>query len=110
MTWKTSTEKLCPLVKEKCVEHRCVFWTHLAGTNPQTGAPVDEWDCAVAWLPFLLIENSKFTRECSGETNGLRQDIAAHSKANLMLQAAINAGALTNETERRNNVPALDGH
>ena len=108
MTWKTSTEKKCPLVKDTCIERGCVFWTQLQGQNPQTGAMVDEWDCAIAWLPFLLIENSKFVRECSGETNGLRQDMALHSKMAIAL--AGKAGAIGHETERRNDIPALEGH
>ena len=110
MTWKTSTEKKCPLVKDTCIERGCVFWTQLQGQNPQTGAMVDEWDCAIAWLPFLLIENSKFVRECSGETNGLRQDMALHSKLAIALQAGTTAGALTNEANGRNDIPALEGH
>lgn len=50
--------KTCPLVGE-CIEHRCTWWTHIIGSNPQTGAAVDEFGCAVAMLPMLMIETSR---------------------------------------------------
>lgn len=53
----------CPLIKKDCIEHKCMFYTHLIGMNPQTGQPTDEWKCAVAWLPLLLVENSNMSRQ-----------------------------------------------
>jgi hypothetical protein len=49
----------CPLIKKDCVGLKCVWFTQVRGTNPNTGKEVDEWACAVAWLPVLLIENSQ---------------------------------------------------
>jgi hypothetical protein len=51
----------CPLAGE-CMEHGCAWYVLVQGQHPQTGAAVDRWDCAVAWLPLLLIENTKENR------------------------------------------------
>ena len=48
----------CKEIKDNAI-HRCVWYQTFAGTNPSTGEQVDEKGCAMAWLPILMIENSK---------------------------------------------------
>ncbi len=48
--------KWCPLIRKDCVEHKCAFYTHVMGHNPNTGQAVDEWACSIQFLPMLLIE------------------------------------------------------
>ena len=48
----------CEEIKDNAI-HRCVWYQTFAGTNPSTGEQVDEKGCAMAWLPILMIENSK---------------------------------------------------
>lgn len=54
----------CPL-GSKCEEvrdgavHRCVWFLQIAGQDPNTGETRDERGCAMAWMPILLIENSR---------------------------------------------------
>lgn len=63
----------CPL-GSKCEEakdgaiHRCAWYVMLRGQHPQTGADIDEWGCAMAWTPVLLIENAKTNR---GQTQAI---------------------------------------
>ena len=52
-------EHWCPLIGEECMKLKCEWFTQVRGMNPQTGQEVDEWGCAVTWLPMLLIENSQ---------------------------------------------------
>ncbi len=61
----------CPLgaTCEKVVEKdgkqviaRCLWYTMLRGKDPQSGKDIDEWGCAITFLPMLLIENSNQTR------------------------------------------------
>ena len=53
-------DKKCPMLGgKKCMRDKCAFWVHLIGKNPQTGQDVDEFNCSIAWLPTLLIENAK---------------------------------------------------
>ena len=65
----------CPLISKKCVQNKCKFWTQLRGANPQTGNPVDEWDCAISWLPILLIETSKEVRQGAAATESFRNEM-----------------------------------
>jgi hypothetical protein len=37
---------------------RCRWYVQLAGQNPQTGEQVDEWNCAMGWMPIMLVENA----------------------------------------------------
>jgi hypothetical protein len=64
---KLESGKFCPLIGKDCIQLQCSWFTQVRGTHPQTGEPVDEWGCAVTWLPILLMENTKEqvgTAEC----------------------------------------------
>ena len=69
----------CPL-GAKCEEikdgaiHRCVWYTKLAGTNPNTGEVMDEHGCAMSWLPMLMIENSMQQRSTSAAVESFRNE------------------------------------
>ncbi len=65
----------CPLLDRECLQFKCAFWTQLRGKNPQSGAEIDEWACAVAWLPILLIENAKEVRQGAAATESFRNEV-----------------------------------
>ena len=56
---KLESGKFCPLIGKDCIQLQCSWFTQVRGTHPQTGERVDEWGCAVTWLPLLLMENTK---------------------------------------------------
>ena len=62
----------CPLVQGTCKQFDCLWWTHLRGMHPQTGQELDEYDCAVRWLPLLLIEGAKETRQAAAAIESFR--------------------------------------
>lgn len=64
--------KFCPLIKADCIGHACKFYIHLMGQNPQTGALEDKFDCAISWLPMLLVENASQTRKNSAAIEDFR--------------------------------------
>lgn len=66
--------KLCPLIKKECLEHGCRWYVHLMGGDPQSGRQIDEWSCAVEWLPVLLIENAKEVRQGAAAVETLRNE------------------------------------
>lgn len=76
---------ICPLMGGKpCIEdgtivdgelHACRFWVTVRGKNPQTGAEIDNGDCAIAWTPILLIENSKVNRETGAAVESFRNEM-----------------------------------
>lgn len=74
---------LCPLMNGPCVEDgavrdgelvKCRFWVGVMGQNPQTGEIVNHHDCAMAWLPVLMIENSRVNRETGAAVESLRNE------------------------------------
>ncbi len=67
----------CPLLDKECIQFKCAFWTQLRGTNPQTGQEVDEWGCAIAFLPVLLIETAKEARQGAAATESFRNEVVA---------------------------------
>ena len=68
---------VCPYHQKKMnsVCHKCPLWTQIRGANPQTGETVDEWNCAHALLPMLLIENSQQTRQAGAATESFRNEM-----------------------------------
>jgi len=76
----------CPLIQKKCKEHGCKFFIQVMGKNPQTGQDVNEWDCAVTWLPMLLIEGSQQTRQAGSAIESFRNEMVRANENLLMLQ------------------------
>ena len=71
---KLEREHWCPLIGEECMKLKCEWFTEIRGTNPQTGKEVDEWGCAVTWLPMLLIENSQQQRQTGAAVESFRNE------------------------------------
>jgi len=67
-------EHWCPLIGEECMKLKCEWFTQIRGTNPQTGEDIDEWGCAVTWLPMLLIENSQQQRQTGAAVESFRNE------------------------------------
>lgn len=75
---------ICPMMGGKpCIEDgsivdgelvACRFWVNVMGSNPQTGETVNNGDCAIAWMPVLLIENSKVNRETGAAVESMRNE------------------------------------
>jgi len=96
-----ATEKtmLCPLMKGPCVEDgsivdnklvACKFWITVAGTNPQTGEQINNSDCSFAWMPILMVENSRVNRGTSTAVESFRNEMV---KANEVSQQVLIAAA-----------------
>ncbi len=64
----------CPLIQADCKGLECSWFTQVRGTNPNTGKEVDEWGCAVTWLPVLLIENSQQQRQTGAAVESFRNE------------------------------------
>lgn len=65
----------CPLLGKDCIQLQCAWFTQLRGVDSQTGKEVDDWGCAIAWMPALLIENSSQQRSTSSEVEALRNQV-----------------------------------
>lgn len=71
---KLEQENWCPLIGEECMKLKCAWFTQIRGQNPQSGEEVDEWGCAVTWLPMLLIENSQQQRQTGAAVESFRNE------------------------------------
>jgi len=72
---KIESKANCPLDSFKpCRQLDCAWFTQLRGNNPNTGEPVDEWGCAIAWLPILTIENSQQQRQTGAAIESFRNE------------------------------------
>jgi hypothetical protein len=66
--------------------------------NPNTGQEVDEWSCAINWLPMMIIENSQQQRSTGAAVESFRNEMVKANETNInvlsaaaqMLQASIN--------------------
>jgi hypothetical protein len=65
----------CPFWKAPCKEHGCRFYVQVQGAHPQTGEQLNRWDCAIAWLPILLIENSQQQRHTGSAVESFRNEV-----------------------------------
>ena len=74
---KLEPGKFCPLIKKDCIGLQCSWFTQVRGTNPQSGTEVDEWACAISWLPMLLINTSQEVRQSAAATESLRNELVS---------------------------------
>jgi len=74
--------KLCPLLKKECIEHQCAWYTHIIGANPQSGQAMDHWDCAIQWIPMLLVDGTQQARQTGAAVESFRNEMV---KGNLAL-------------------------
>jgi hypothetical protein len=79
--------KTCPFLNKDCIEDKCMFWTKLIGEDPQTRQPYDQWSCAIAWLPVMLVENSQMTRQGTSTVQEFRSEV--HGAAKMLADESI---------------------
>ena len=72
---KVESGDMCPLLGKTCIGLQCAWFTKVMGHHPQTGKEVEEWACAVAWLPMLAIENSQHTRMSGAAVESFRNEM-----------------------------------
>jgi hypothetical protein len=77
--WQKPMNKVCPT---------CPWWQQVRGINPQTGNEVDGFNCAIALLPMLLIDNARMTRGVQAATEGMRNEVVKRMDADLMMRAS----------------------
>lgn len=98
-------EITCPF-GSKCEEvknnkiHRCRWYINIRGKHPQTEEVVDQWDCAMAWMPLVMVENAQTNRGQTQALESFRNEMAKGQKEfNL---------TFLSELERRKNLEILE--
>jgi hypothetical protein len=77
----------CPLIKKDCIGIKCSWFTQMRGTNPNTGKEIDEWGCAMTWLPVLLVENAQQSRQAGAAIESFRNEVVAFNQSSQALIA-----------------------
>lgn len=85
---KIKPGEFCPLIRKNCIELKCAWYTQIRGTNPNTGEPVDEWGCAVAWMPVLAIEVAQKTNQTGAAVESFRNEVVKANESNQNLYIA----------------------
>lgn len=57
----------CEIAKDGYIE-RCRWYVALRGKHPQSEEMIDDWQCALYWMPVMLVENAQTNR---GQTQAL---------------------------------------
>jgi hypothetical protein len=88
---KIQAKTNCPLNNfEPCKELDCAWFIKVQGTNPNTGAEIDEWGCAITWMPILMIENSQQQRQTGAAVESFRNEmVKSNSNSQQILLATI---------------------
>jgi hypothetical protein len=81
---------ICPLHKQDMskVCHKCPLWVQVRGKNPQGTDTIDHWNCALAWLPVMLVENSQMQRQTGAAVESFRNEMvkANNVSAHMLLE------------------------
>jgi hypothetical protein len=88
----------CPLIKKDCVGIQCSWFTQMRGNNPNTGKEIDEWSCAMTWLPVLLVENSQQQRQTGAAVESFRNEMTTANQSSqqlLMMTAGMNPNVIS---------------
>lgn len=98
---KIETKNNCPLNNfEPCKQLDCAWFMKIQGHNPNTGEPVEEWACAVSWLPLLLIENSQMQRQTGAAVESFRNEmVRSNENSQQILIATTNASIKRTQIE-----------
>lgn len=71
----------CPLNNfEPCKKLDCAWFIKVVGKNPNTGKEVEDWGCAMAWMPILTIENSQQQRQTGAAVESFRNEMVKNNE------------------------------
>ena len=51
-----------------------MWYTKISGTDPNTGDIVDDWSCAISWMPTLQIEMANTNRQTGAAIESFRNE------------------------------------
>jgi hypothetical protein len=95
---KIESKSNCPLDGFKpCRQLECAWFMQIRGTNPNSGEPVDEWGCSMAWMPMLMIENSQQQRGTSAAVESFRNEMVKNNEVGQRVLLA--AAGVTPQTQ-----------
>jgi hypothetical protein len=90
----------CPLIKKDCVGLTCAWYTRVQGYDMNSGTQVDSYECAISWLPMLLIENSGQQRSTGAAVESFRNEmVKSNEQAQALLLATAGATQINHDNQ-----------
>ena len=81
---KRKVKDNCPLDNfNPCRKFECGWFIQIRGKHPQTGEEVDEYGCAMALMPMLMIENSRQTSQAGSAIESFRNEMVKQNMTTL---------------------------
>lgn len=91
---KIEPKNTCPLNNFcECKKTDCGWFMQIRGNNPNTGESVDDWGCAIAWIPILTIENSMMQRQTGAAVESFRNEMVKANESSLQVLLATHSAA-----------------
>ena len=88
---KIEPKASCPLNNfDPCRQMDCGWFMKVAGTHPNTGEQLEDWGCAVTWIPVMLIENGRQQHSTASAVESFRNEMV---KSNEVGQRVLLAAA-----------------
>lgn len=89
---------LCPLLNTDCVKLKCAWFIKIRGTDPNSGDELDDWRCAIAWAPMLIINSADQARQGTAATESFRNEMVKQNEVtHLLMQAQQHHGHMLEE-------------
>jgi len=83
---KIEAKSNCPLNNfEPCKQLDCAWFMKISGKHPQSNEELEEWGCAITWLPILMIENSQQQRSTGAAVESFRNEMVKAQSQVIML-------------------------
>lgn len=102
---KIKPGSFCPLIKKNCIGLECSWFTQIRGTNPNTGESVDEWGCAIAWMPLLTVEIAQKSNQTGAAVESFRNEVVKANQQNQQLYLnSLNQNIIESKITPINNV------
>jgi hypothetical protein len=78
---KVEPKSNCPLNNfDPCKQMECGWFMKVAGTNPNTGEPLEDWGCAITWIPVMLIENGRQQNSTAVAVESFRNEMVKNNE------------------------------
>jgi|GEM_PF-639608 len=81
----------------KTVIYRCPWYVQVRGVDVNTGQEVDNWGCAIAWMPTLMINTANESRKGVAATESFRNEMVKQgAQTQDLLRVPVNHRAMPN--------------
>lgn len=69
----------CESIKDN-VKTLCPWYVQVRGKHPQSNEELDEWRCAITWMPLLQIETSQQSRQTGAAVESFRNKMVEQNQ------------------------------